>query len=85
MLRPKSKYDETELILAYLEAKTSGRPITQICKEHGLSAETMALWTSRWNSGINVTKRLRKNFLSLRLQIESQKQLLRKFGAPSKN
>ena len=81
----KPKHLEAELILVYLEFKTTGRPIIQICRERGINTAFMVWWAAQLNPRISHTTRLRNHFRILRQQIEYQRKLLRAFGAPSKN
>ena len=81
----KPKHLEAELILVYLEFKTTGRPIIQICRERGINTAFMVWWASCFNPRINPTARLRNHFRILRQQIEYQRKLLRVFAAPSNN
>ena len=56
----KSRFTESQ-ILGILKEQESGKPVTEICREHGISQATFYQWKSKYSGlELNQLKRLKE-------------------------
>lgn len=84
----KSKFNESKII-SILKQQQAGLPVSDICREHGISQATFFNWKSKYG-GMNVSNlkhmkeleqenaKLKKMFADMSLQNEALKDLIEK-------
>ena len=90
----KSRFSDSQII-AVLKQVEAGKPVPELCREHGINSETFHKWRARFG-GMDASlmarlkeleaenTRLKKMYAEERLKAEIVKEALEKSGVPSR-
>ena len=76
---------EEEMIAIMVHTKLGGRPVDQVCREQGISPETLYKWWFGVSERSLVFSRLRQYVVGLKKTLWQRTTLVRKLLEPSRN